>query len=108
MVMDNAAADELALFEAVIFLNHFKDLPDPRQRGKITYPLDEVLLLCLLAVVGGAETFVSRGSARRRSRCCAGSDRFVTGRPPTITSAIFLRRSMPRRFSAASFPGWRR
>src|SRR5271157_4442860 len=58
MVMDNAAADELALFEAVIFLNHFKDLPDPRQRGKITYPLDEVLLLALLAVLAGAESFV--------------------------------------------------
>ena len=36
----------------------FKDLPDPHQRGKITCPLDEVLLLCLLAVFGGAETFV--------------------------------------------------
>jgi predicted transposase YbfD/YdcC len=33
-------------------------LPDPRQRGKVVYPLDEVLLLCLLAVLGGAETFV--------------------------------------------------
>jgi hypothetical protein len=30
----------------------------PRQRGKVVYPLDEVLLLCLLAVLGGAETFV--------------------------------------------------
>ena len=45
-----------AIGESVVFLDHFKDLPDPRQRGKITYPLDEVLLLCLLAVVGGAET----------------------------------------------------
>jgi predicted transposase YbfD/YdcC len=58
MVMDGAAADELALFEAVVFLNYFKDLPDPRQRGKITYPLDEVLLLALLAVLAGAESFV--------------------------------------------------
>jgi hypothetical protein len=47
-----------AIGESVVFLDHFKDLPDPRQRGKITYPLEEVLLLCLLAVVGGAETFV--------------------------------------------------
>jgi len=30
-------------------LSYFKDLPDPRQRGKVVYPLDEVLLLCLLA-----------------------------------------------------------
>src|SRR5713101_3125807 len=47
-----------ALSEAVVFLDYFKDLPDPRQRGKVIYPLDEVLLLCLLAVLGGAETFV--------------------------------------------------
>ncbi|MCK6453855.1 MAG: ISAs1 family transposase [Alphaproteobacteria bacterium] len=39
-------------------MNHFRDLPDPRQRGKVTYPLDEVLLLSLLAVLAGAETFV--------------------------------------------------
>src|ERR1700682_3624442 len=44
--------------EAIVFLEYFRDLPDPRQRGKVTYPLDEVLLLCLLAVLGGAETFV--------------------------------------------------
>ena len=33
-------------------------LPDPRQRGKVVYPLDEVLVLALLAVLAGAETFV--------------------------------------------------
>jgi predicted transposase YbfD/YdcC len=42
----------------VVFLKYFNDLPDPRQPGKVTYPLDEVLLLCLLAVLAGAETFV--------------------------------------------------
>jgi predicted transposase YbfD/YdcC len=47
-----------ALSEAVVFLNHFKDLPDPRQLGKVIYPLDEVLLLCLVAVLAGAEAFV--------------------------------------------------
>src|ERR1022692_3715466 len=56
--MDDAAQDNQALFEAVVFLNHFNDLPDPRQRGKVTYPLDEVLLLALLAVLAGAESFV--------------------------------------------------
>jgi predicted transposase YbfD/YdcC len=35
----------------------FSDLPDPRQQGKVVYPLGEVLLLCLLAVLAGAETF---------------------------------------------------
>ena len=40
------------------FLKCFADFPDPRQRGKVIYPLEEVLLLCLLAVLAGAETFV--------------------------------------------------
>jgi predicted transposase YbfD/YdcC len=56
--MEPAAGTLAALGEAVVFLNHFKDLPDPRQAGKVVYPLDEVLLLCLLAVLAGAETFV--------------------------------------------------
>jgi predicted transposase YbfD/YdcC len=56
--MEDTARDAAALFEAVIFLNHFNDLPDPRQRGKVTYPLEEVLLLALLAVLAGAESFV--------------------------------------------------
>jgi predicted transposase YbfD/YdcC len=56
--MEQAAIALAAIGESVVFLDHFKGLPDPRQRGKITYPLDEVLLLCLLAVLGGAETFV--------------------------------------------------
>jgi predicted transposase YbfD/YdcC len=56
--MDNPAADCGALFEAVAFLNHFSDLPDPRQRGKVMYPLDEILLLALLAVLAGADSFV--------------------------------------------------
>jgi len=47
-----------ALGEAVVFLNHFKDMPDARQRGKVIYPLVEILLLTLLAVLAGAETFV--------------------------------------------------
>ena len=58
MVMDDAAPDNQALFEAVVFLNHFNDMPDPRQRGKVTYPLEEVLLLALLAVLAGAGSFV--------------------------------------------------
>ena len=58
MAMASATEGFASLGEAVVFLNHFKDLPDPRQPGKIVYPLAEVLLLCLLAVLGGAETFV--------------------------------------------------
>src|ERR1700681_2508913 len=57
--MEAVAGEFAALSETVVFLNHFKDLPDPRQPGKIVYPLAEVLLLCLLAVLGGAETCVA-------------------------------------------------
>lgn len=56
--MADGAIDIGALTEATVFLFYFKDLPDPRQRGKVKYPLDEVLLLCLLAVLAGAETIV--------------------------------------------------
>ncbi len=46
-----------AVFETTVFLNHFKDIPDHRQAWKVSYPLDEVLLLALLAVLAGAEGF---------------------------------------------------
>src|SRR5688572_1741776 len=46
-----------AILEIIVFLDHFADLPDPRQLIKVIYPLDEILLLSLLAVVAGAETF---------------------------------------------------
>jgi hypothetical protein len=57
-VMDSEATDFGAFGEAIVFLKYFEDLPDARQIGKVQYPLREVLLLCLLGVLGGAETFV--------------------------------------------------
>jgi len=39
-------------------LDYFKDLPDRRQRGKAVYPLEEILLLCLLAVIAGADSLI--------------------------------------------------
>jgi predicted transposase YbfD/YdcC len=57
MVMDDAVIDGATFADAVVFLSHFKDLKDPRQQGKIAYPLDEILLLCLFAVLAGAECF---------------------------------------------------
>jgi predicted transposase YbfD/YdcC len=55
--MDDRAMDGAAFAEAVVFLSYFEGLRDPRQPGKVIYPLDEVLLLCLLAVLAGAECF---------------------------------------------------
>jgi predicted transposase YbfD/YdcC len=57
MVMDDAATEGAAFGESLVFLSHFKDLKDPRQQGKVAYPLDEILLLCLFAVLAGAECF---------------------------------------------------
>ena len=54
--MAGAPAECSAIDETVVFLSHFKDLEDPRQRGKVSYPLEEILLLCLLAVLAGAQT----------------------------------------------------
>lgn len=49
---------ERAYDQVIEWLEHFEDLEDPRQQGKVWYPLDEVLLLCLLAVLAGAESWV--------------------------------------------------
>jgi predicted transposase YbfD/YdcC len=57
-MMDEGSAACGAFEEAIEFLRYFNDLPDRRQRAKVVYPLEEVLLLCLLAVLAGAETFV--------------------------------------------------
>jgi hypothetical protein len=40
-------------FRADEFPHYFKELPDHRQAGKVDYPLPEVLLLILLAVLRG-------------------------------------------------------
>lgn len=52
--MGGIVLDFDAIEQAAVFLNHFSDLPDPRQRGKAVYPLDEVLLLILATVLAGA------------------------------------------------------
>lgn len=56
--MASMAGGSEAYGETVVFLSHFNDLSDPRQRAKVIYPLEEVLLLSLVAVLAGAETFV--------------------------------------------------
>ena len=55
--MDATTAECAALAETTVFLGYFREMPDHRQPGKVIYPLDEILLLCLLAVLAGAETF---------------------------------------------------
>ena len=40
------------------FLDSFAGLDDPRRQAKVLYPLEEVLLLCPCAVLGGADGWV--------------------------------------------------
>ena len=49
---------ERAFDQVVEWLEHFEPLEDPRQAGKVWYRLDEVLLLCLVAVLAAAESWV--------------------------------------------------
>ena len=46
--MAEPAPATTAFDESVVFLSHFRDLKDPRQQAKVAYPLEEILLLCLL------------------------------------------------------------
>src|SRR5450432_538294 len=55
--MDAEGTGFAAISETTSFLHHFSGLPDHRQAGKVDYPLAEVLLLILLAVLAGAEAF---------------------------------------------------
>ena len=50
--MSKSEADEVG------FLAHFARLEDPRQAAKTLYPLDEILLVSLCAVVCGADSWV--------------------------------------------------
>jgi predicted transposase YbfD/YdcC len=57
--MANAQSPADRAYDQVIeWLEHFEDLEDPRQSGKVAYPLDEMLLQCLFAVLAGAESWV--------------------------------------------------
>jgi predicted transposase YbfD/YdcC len=49
---------EQAFDQVVDWLEHFEPLADPRQSGKVWYPLDEMLLLNLMAVLAGADGWV--------------------------------------------------
>ena len=55
-----------ALYESVVFLDYFSDLPDPRQLIKVVYPLDEVLLLSFISGAGWGCDFPRHRPFRRK------------------------------------------
>jgi len=95
--------------EAIEFLNHFKELPDPRQRGKVLYPMDEILLLCLLAVISGAETFVDIALfGRMKLEFLRRFRPYLDGTPSHDHLGIFSPLLMPSNSNSASPLGpWR-
>lgn len=66
--MDGAGVDGGALGKSVVFLKHFCDLRIHSSAAKKMYPLDEILLLCLLGVLAGAETIVDIGRFGEKKR----------------------------------------
>lgn len=87
-------------------LAYFADLEDPRQAGKILYPLSEILLLCLCAVISWAETFEDIAEYGRNKldflRC---SLPFSAGIPSHDTLGDVLAALKPTRF-AQCFTDW--
>ena len=80
--MASGSGDGGAFTGSVVFLSHFSALPDPRQRGKVKYRLDEVPLLCLLAVVAGADCIVEIARFGQKKRDLLGRFRpFADGTP---------------------------
>jgi hypothetical protein len=44
--------------QTIAIIEHLEDMPDPRQQGKVLYPLAEIILTSLCAVICGAESYV--------------------------------------------------
>ena len=86
--MGNTLTECAAVDETVVFLNYFKDLLDPRQQGKVCHPLEEILLLCLLAVVAGAETRSLVGSFHH-GMGFAGAPTVAMAFPPLRIRSLF-------------------
>lgn len=45
------------VLQSVAFIDHFSGLSDPRQAGKVLYPLNEIMLLVLCGELAGADGF---------------------------------------------------
>ena len=67
-------------------LDHFSALDDPRQLGKVLYPLTEIMLLSLCATLSGAEDFVeTRVWGLKKLRFLRGMLPFKPGVPSNDT-----------------------
>ena len=112
--METSGAALAASVEATVFLGYFKEMPDLRQVGKVVYPLDEVLLLALMAVLAGAEGFTDIARfGEKKLELLRRFRPFRNGTPShdhlgdlfaALDAPAF---SIPGRSGAVSWPGWR-
>ena len=95
-----------ALKETTVFLSHFKNLPDYRQKGKVAYPLEEVLLLLLAAALAGAETVADIARfGRAKLAFLQRFRRFDNGTPSHDQLGIILAKLDPAAFQRC-FVAW--
>ena len=87
-------------------IGHFSALEDPRQRGKVIYPLPEIMLLVLCATLSGAEDFVeARFWGREKIRFLRTLLPYARGIPSHDTLNDVLNALDPELFSAC-FIAW--
>ena len=95
-----------AVKETTVFLSHFEDLPDYRQKGKVAYPLDEVLLVMLAAALAGAETVADIARFGRAKLAFLRRFRpFANGTPSHDQLGIILAKLDPVAFQRC-FAAW--
>jgi predicted transposase YbfD/YdcC len=95
-----------AVRETTVFLSYFEGLPDYRQKGKVAYPLDEVLLLLLAAALAGAETVVDIARFGRAKLSFLQRFRgFANGTPSHDQLGIILAKLEPAAFQRC-FAAW--
>ena len=92
--------------DAEAFLDYFGDLEDPRQQGKIDHLLVDILVIALLAVICGAETWSQIAAYGERKRGLLETLLPLRhGIPSKHTFQRVFARLKPSAFGAA-FRGW--
>lgn len=88
------------------FQSFMSDIPDPRQQSKVAYPLDEILLLCLSAVISGCDSFVEIAEyGDEKLDFLQELAIFKAGIPSHDTLSTVFRQLDPQAFSSA-FSKW--
>ena len=88
------------------FQSFIKDIPDPRQQAKVAYPLDEIMVLSLAAVIAGCDNFVEIAEyGVEKLPFLQTLAVFKSGIPSHDTLSAVFRQLDPEAFSSA-FSKW--